>query len=103
MLRGHKPVPFRSARRSWRSMPWVEQLESRILLNAVQFSGEQFNVGELSGTTQLNVRLEHAESSPVRVNYSLRARSASTSNFNAQGGYVDFAPGQTSQTIPITI
>lgn len=64
-----------------------------------------FSITEGDGPTQVlaTVTLSHPSDQPVTVDYSTLVGTATAADFTPTSGTITFAPGQTVQTIPLTI
>jgi len=85
---------------------WVQWIEDddESSLPQVSFVAAASSFSEAAGAVEVGVRLSAASAREVRVAYSLGSGSAFHGvDYLAAGGTLVFAPGETTQTIPVTI
>jgi len=70
----------------------------------VQFSSNNYTVAENGGVANLNVTLDQSSPYPITVTYTTSDYTAiAPTDYSAASGTITFPPGNTNQTIPITI
>jgi autotransporter-associated beta strand protein len=92
--------------RRLRFRPAAECLEERTLLSGtLQFSRSTYSVNEGDGTATITVTRTGDTSRPASVNYETRLGGTATvrDDYQATGGTLEFAVGQTSATFPVTV
>ena len=102
--RNHKTSCSDRGRRSFRPNP--EALEQRSLLSSLSIANAAVLDGT-SGTTPMtfNVSLSALSNQPVTVGYTTIGNGTAVAgvDYLSTGGTLTFAPGQTTQTIPVTV
>jgi hypothetical protein len=100
---GRKPSPFR--RSGYK--PELEPLEERALPDAglLQFSSNQFLVGEKDGAATIRVVRTNGGDGTVAVHYATtgNGRAAAGVNYTAASGTLTFGPGETSKSFTVPI